>query len=418
MRRRPGNLVAAVVLLCAMPSLGQSASEVALVGTYYPARFKEFEVKVPNCDALEKKPSHEPTREQAESLERCEKARKYLSDLEYRYEQWLKLQARVELCDTGRADPMCPSMRQTFAALTEQFYKAIPEAERTPSSPQSASGVAEVAATTQPGGAATAEPSSNPGPWKTPQSDPKLFAMAQRVFASELQPDREVALGAGKQVKMTVKRVDRIVAIGNSALVLISNKEDQNDPYTLFRAYRWNLLANRPQALVQAGELWEVKDVRTTSVEPTTVDIFVTALSCTECESVQFLLAFVFDQNSRTWFVRSFGEHNWIDLDSDPQYGSGYFEYRECAYALADLTGDGLTDVAVRCRTTRAPRRLNQTAPATPPASARVTGDETTLYAWEGTRFGQSTVREGDRSFRQIRSALCSNKPRLCASAR
>jgi len=75
----------------------------------------------------------------------------------------------------------------------------------------------------------------------------------------------------------------------------------------------------------------------------------------------------------------------------------------DCLYAVSDITGDGLDDVAVRCRESLQPD------PEKP--SKRVTSDTTVLYTAAGGRLTKTVVGRGSAFSSSVQGTLCATKP-------
>lgn len=106
-------------------------------------------------------------------------------------------------------------------------------------------------------------------------------------------------------------------------------------------------------------------------------------LSCTECEAQSLLASFYFDPRSNEWDIRHWSKEDGDSLliGSDHQYGDDGIYDDECLHAVRNLNGDGLEEVAVRCR-----ERIEANDPK---GHSRVTKDETLFYTLKNGAFSR-----------------------------
>jgi hypothetical protein len=88
--------------------------------------------------------------------------------------------------------------------------------------------------------------------------------------------------------------------------------------------------------------------------EPSLIpDLVFKYYDCLECEAVELLSSFRFDQKENKWKTRL-----WSDADphlmigSDNQFGDEDVWMYDCLYSIQDFNADGYADIAIRCRET------------------------------------------------------------------
>ena len=205
---------------------------------------------------------------------------------------------------------------------------------------------------------------------------------------------------------MTIKYIARIGLFDDTALVIVGYKMNKDDPYPEFRGFTFRLGSHTKSLIKGTRELsdwlpmWEFR--RVAHFEDNRLpDIVFRYLSCTECEATEFLASFRYDRRSRDWTLRHWSKEDGDDLligSDDQSTDEGAVSY-ECLHTVRDLTGDGLDDVAIRCRETQ-----------------KVTTDETVLYTMRKGVFGRTVVRGPDPMNASIQEALCESmaKSPLC----
>ena len=251
--------------------------------------------------------------------------------------------------------------------------------------------------------------------WVTATTDPAIYEQAKMAFASDLAPDPDDA--KSNVVRELVKSIERIGLRGNSLLVVIGEKETSTDPYTVFRAFSFNLRTKTKSPVRSKGVewlwMWRFEKVaHFTSADET--DLTFRFLDCTECEAERLFGSFHYVPSTGTWEVRQWSKEDGAALviGSDVQYGDdGWLSY-DCLHAVSDITGDGLDDVAVRCRESLQPD------PEKP--FKRVTSDTTVLYRAEGGQLARTVVSRGSAFSSSVQSTLCATKPdsSLCRKPR
>jgi hypothetical protein len=239
-----------------------------------------------------------------------------------------------------------------------------------------------------------------------------LSKQVHRAFANELAPDRDDP--QTHILPMTFKFVHRVGLRGNSALVLIGEKENRTSPYAVYRAFSFDLRTQAKAAVRDKNTEWfwllELDKVtHLGSIDDT--DILFQFLTCTECEATKLLADFHYSGNMGMWEIRQWSKEDGAGLmiGEDVQSGDDGFYYTDCLHTVGKLTGKGLDDVAVRCR-----QRV-QPDPEQPKKS--VTQDETLLYTAVGDgKLTRVVVGKTSEYFTAIQAALCvgrANSP-LC----
>jgi hypothetical protein len=236
------------------------------------------------------------------------------------------------------------------------------------------------------------------------------------AFANELAPDPDDP--QSHTIAMTFKFIHRVGLRGNSALVLIGEKENKTSPYAIYHAFSFNLRTQTKAPVrskaTESFWMWRLEKVAHLESADDT-DILFQFLTCTECEATRLLADFHYSTSSATWEMRQWSEEDGtgIIIGDDVQYGEDEFYYTDCVHTIRDLTGKGFDDVAVRCR--------ERVQPDPEQALKRVTRDETLLYtaAREG-KLTRMVIGETSEYSIAVRVALCATKPNspLCRKAR
>jgi len=251
--------------------------------------------------------------------------------------------------------------------------------------------------------------------WVTPRTDAAIYEQVKAEFASELAPDPYDA--KSNVVRELVKSIERIGLRGNSLLVIIGEKESKTDPYTVFRAFSFDLRTKTKSPVRGKGVewlwMWRFEKVaHFTSADET--DVTFQFLDCTECEAERLLGSFHYVPSTGAWEVREWSKEDGAALviGSDVQYGDDGLLWYDCLHAVSDITGDGLDDVAVRCRESLQPD------PEKP--SKHVTSDTTVLYTAVGRRLTKTVVGRGSAFSSSVQGTLCATKPdsSLCRKPR
>lgn len=237
-------------------------------------------------------------------------------------------------------------------------------------------------------------------------TDSIVSKQAHTAFANELAPDRDDP--ETHTLPMTFKFIHRVGLRGNSALVLIGEKESKASPYAVYRAFSFDL-RTQAKAAVRSKDtewfwLWRLEKVSHLESANDT-DVLFQFLTCTECEATRLLADFHYSKDTGIWEIRQWSKEDGAALmiGDDAQYGDDGFYYTDCLHAVGKLTGKGLDDVAVRCR-----QRV-QPSPERP--HKRVTRDETLLYsADEKGKLTRVVVGATSEYFTAIQAALCASR--------
>jgi len=237
-------------------------------------------------------------------------------------------------------------------------------------------------------------------------SKSSLSKQVHRAFANELAPDRDDP--QTHTLPMTFKFIHRLGLRGNSALVLIGEKENKTSSYTVYRAFSLDLRTQTKAAVRDKNIEWfwmwkQDKVVHLGSLDDT--DVLFQFLTCTECEATRLLADFHYSGSTGIWEIRQWSKEDGAGLmiGDDVQYSDDGSYYTDCLHTVGKLAGKGLDDVAVRCR-----QRV-QPDPGQP--QKRVTRDETLLYTAAGDgKLARVVVGKTSQYFTTIQAALCTGR--------
>jgi hypothetical protein len=229
--------------------------------------------------------------------------------------------------------------------------------------------------------------------WLNRTTAASVFNQVQRAFRKELSPGETIG---------------RIGLRGDSALVVIGKKEELLKSYTVSRAFNFDLRTNLKSPLrtktMEWFWMWHLERMtHFTSADDT--DVVFRFATCTECEAERILASFHYSSNNRTWDLRDWSKEDGAGLliGSDVQYGDGFYYY-DCLHVVSDVTGDGVDDVAVRCRESLQPD------PEKP--LKRVTRDETLLYtAARGEKLTRIVIDKTSKYGDIVQRMLCATAP-------
>ena len=252
--------------------------------------------------------------------------------------------------------------------------------------------------------------------WIDLQRDSAAWDQIRTAFSDELRPEKVEE----NEPTYGYKYVRQVGIGGESALVIIGYRFSEKPPEfgtEHFRAFSYNLRTRELSQVVDPEHeryslyMWEWRFVKLARFEPSTLpDIVFTYLTCGECEEEKILAAFRYDSGSQKWQIRQFGEGEprwWMTkvglvVDKDTAF-TAITSYK-CPYSLTDLNGDGLDDVAIRCREVEEDERKK----------THLT-DSTVLYSLKSGRFAGEIVTTRDQQLK-IWAALCEHSTRnaLC----
>jgi len=248
-------------------------------------------------------------------------------------------------------------------------------------------------------------PASNNFRWLDARKDAVLFDQIKGAFGDELKPDDPEKV---KPVEAQLyKRIARIGVIHSSALVLIAERDTPTYTYgDYFQPFNYEINTGKKEPLEKGFMRWRFRRFAHFST-PETPDIVFTYLSCIECEATYLLGSFRFDTARRVWETRTWTSKEGGDaimIGSDTVVGSeeGEYDY-ECLFKIADLDGDGLDDVAVRCQTVG--------------EKGKIIDDTTLLYSIQHEKPTIVTLTEPER-IAALTAKLCDSarKSRICAT--
>jgi hypothetical protein len=177
---------------------------------------------------------------------------------------------------------------------------------------------------------------------------------------------------------------------------VIGYRTKESDPkeYDFFRVFYYDTSSHIKREINLRGYYPQWSFVMQATFEPSaTPDIVFTFHSCLECEAVELLSLFRFDEKDGVWKVRV-----WPDGDpdlmigSDRQYGAEDDWVYDCLYKVADFNSDDFADIAIRCRETG--------------EITRKIKDELVLYTIQKGKATRIQV-EDKSQFDRISSVLC-----------
>ena len=221
--------------------------------------------------------------------------------------------------------------------------------------------------------------------WANRHQDSALFAKVARVLKRELSPDGVFA----------VKSVERVGIWRESALVVIASKRADSEAWELFEAFNFNIRTHVKASVPKASfERWEFEGLAHFESRENP-DIVFRHLSCDECDSADHLLgSFRYDPKAGIWTIREWPDNDGQDLYIGGMPGEteeGAWVEDDCSHVVRDLTGDGLDDVAIRCRET---------------LDSKPNADWTFLYTVEDGKLTQRTLHGSDKLTSRVQTAL------------
>lgn len=235
--------------------------------------------------------------------------------------------------------------------------------------------------------------------WLDARKDAALFERIKGAFVDELKPDDP------EKVKPVVaelyKRIARIGVFQSSALVIIAERETPTYTYgDYFKPFNYDIDTGKKEPLDKGFMRWRFRRFAHFSPQETP-DIVFTYLSCTECEATYLLASFRFDTGRRLWEIRSWSNKEGDDaimIGSDTVVGSeeGEYDY-QCLFKIADFNGDGLDDVAVRCKAVGEKQKIIE--------------DMTLLYSIQHEKPVIATLTEPER-ISALTAKLCEGSPK------
>ncbi len=246
--------------------------------------------------------------------------------------------------------------------------------------------------------------------WLDQQNDAALWSKVEAAFDDELKPDKPDP----DSLTYDYKHLERVGVMNDSALVIVGYRPTAEGPdFEYFRAFNFDLVSGSRSSIInpeRAGTvplyMWKWEFSRLARFESSPVpDVVFYYLNCSECEPETILASLRFDSATRTWQIRSWGDGKpewWmtrVGLVIDRDLSASDTVSYNCLYGVLDINGDGLDDVAIRCReVTEDVQRKSHV------------DDSTVLYSFKGGKFVGGIVTGRDNR-NQILSSLCRNSP-------
>lgn len=190
--------------------------------------------------------------------------------------------------------------------------------------------------------------------WLNSQMDADIFQEFEQTFSKELQPDKS----DNGYIPHLYKYISGIGEYNGIYIVLISSNETKETPkeYGVIKAFSYNKEEQKITEIKSPDAFHNFKFDSLQSFEPSIVpDIVFSYQDCMECEPVNLLASFTFDQIEEEWKIR-----NWVDdkpyiiIGNDHQYGEEdgedvIWEY-DYIHAIADVNSDSFADIVIRSK--------------------------------------------------------------------
>ncbi len=239
--------------------------------------------------------------------------------------------------------------------------------------------------------------------WISTDATPQILNEIKSAFADELQP------GNPDKIKPVVphvyKYISKIGMFRSTRIVLIGYREHESDrkEYDFFRAFSYDVSTRVKREIEPAGVYYRWSFLSQAAFEPSsTPDVVFTFFNCLECESVELLASFKFDEKENLWKRRIWPDKDsGIMIGSARQFGEEDNWLYDCLYKIADFNADKFADIAIRCRETGEITR-------------KVKKDELLLYTIQHGVPKRIRI-ETKKKFDQISDVLCEGrKSPLC----
>ncbi len=189
--------------------------------------------------------------------------------------------------------------------------------------------------------------------WLDTSDNAKLFQEIKTAFSQELQPD--IPESVKPYIPYFYKYIDRIGSYSDIYIILIGYREHENDQkeYDYFRAFFYNRINRKKGEIQPEGVYYKFSFVGFANFESSlTPDVVFKYYDCLECEKVELLSSFMFDQKKNRWKIRIWPDNDpHLKISSDTQIGDDFLSY-ECLHAITDVNNDGFLDILIRCRKT------------------------------------------------------------------
>jgi hypothetical protein len=184
--------------------------------------------------------------------------------------------------------------------------------------------------------------------WLDAQRDAATWHGIEAAFAPELKPDS--AQETMPYEPMTVKKVDRVATIGDSALVLIEKRLSEHARYRVVDAYNYNLKTQQKHPIRIKWSTWDWKYDGTGHFEPGPADILFTFQSCVDCDETLVLASYAYQADGKVWRIRT-----WVNDDQGIFVGGKQESQKgqvvdDCVFAVQDFENLGTDQVVDFCR--------------------------------------------------------------------
>jgi hypothetical protein len=189
--------------------------------------------------------------------------------------------------------------------------------------------------------------------WLNVSDNPQLFQMIEKVFSDELRPD--IPEKVKPYVPISYKYIARIGVFRNSYIILIGYREHKSDPeeYDCFEAFSYDRITKIKDRIEPKDVFFKWSFIGFATFESAIMpDVIFKYYDCLECERVELVSSFMFDQQNNKWNVRIWpNDDPSLMIASDTQIGDDFWSY-DCLHAITDVNSDGFDDIVIRCRET------------------------------------------------------------------
>jgi hypothetical protein len=251
--------------------------------------------------------------------------------------------------------------------------------------------------------------------WASRGADRALFRQVERAFRKELTPGTKGL--KPKAAPLSGRSIDRIALQGDAALVILGFKEDRTEQYPNYGVYSYNLATHAKRAMLgmgdakKPGDSWFplLKFVKQTHLlGDGGTDLLFEFATCTYCEATTILADFHLSPQAKGWEPLRWSRQDGVNLviGYDPAINEQSGNQFDCLHVTGDFNGDGLDDVAVRCR--ESADHGNR--------GTRSVRDTTYLYTAQSGVMQRTAVTPETPGAELIRQALCAtnSKSKLC----
>jgi hypothetical protein len=259
--------------------------------------------------------------------------------------------------------------------------------------------------------------------WASHTQDNALFDEVTTAFQKELMPDRPVSETG--IVPRLIKGIDQIGLSGNSALVIIRERENKEDQYPEFEVFNYDLVSKAKSPVLGRVTADNEKpslhgftmlkiDRLAHFISLTEPDVVFAFSSCSACEAERYLASFHHFADTGKWQILHWGQQGratlFIGGDNDEADGDIYSF--DCLHYVGDLNNDGLDDAAVRCR--------ESVLHGNAKSRKRIVKDETFLYTAKDGKLHRVVVSATSGNAATIQQRLCTEETKgpLCRAPR